>query len=322
MDTRTHILDALPNPNRHDGSPRRVGIEIECGGLDEDAVARIIADTLGGTPRKTAAYERVVEGTRIGDVEVLLDTALRDTVESQLAKRSLDLGRAVIPVEFVTQPIPPKEIALVDEVCAALVNEGAYGTRDGVLLGFGVHLNVALPGTQVDDILPTLTAFALIEDWLRAKMDLDASRRLLPFVDTYPTELLDRLCDPTAEWTLAKIKSDYLKLAPSRNHALDVLPILKELDARAVVQAVPQMEHKSARPAWHYRLPDCRIDEDDWSVALEWNRWCAVERVAQDRTLLDRLKAEWRDYRSRILPIPGRWAGRSAKILDGAVPLP
>ncbi|QFU10206.1 Putative amidoligase enzyme [Rhodobacteraceae bacterium THAF1] len=312
----------LPVPNLHDGTPRRVGIEIECGGLDEDAVARIIAETLGGTVTKTADYERRIDDTEIGSVEVLLDTALRDTVDSQMARRGLDLGRSVIPVEFVTEPILPSQIARVDALCDVLVQNGAYGTRDGILLGFGVHLNVALPGTQVDDILPMLTAFALTEDWLRARMGIDASRRLLPFVDTYPTELLDRLCDPETDWTLERIKSAYLETAPSRNHALDALPILKHLDEGAVVAAVPQMEHKSGRPAWHYRLPDCRLDEDDWSVALEWNRWCAVEGVAADSDLLDDLKQCWRAYRDRLVPIPGRWAATSAEILDDAVTLP
>ena len=315
-------LQSLPVSNLHDGSPRCVGIEVECGGLSEDTVARIIADTLGGTISRTGDYERRIEGTEIGDIEVLLDTAFRDKVESQLARQSLEVGRAVIPVEYVTAPIPPDRIERVDALNVALARAGAFGTQDGVLLGFGVHLNVALPGTHVDDILPVLTAFALIEDWLRLRIGIDASRRLLPFVDTYPTVLLDALCEPTTDWTLERIKSTYLTNAPSRNHALDALPLLKHLEPERVVDAVPQMAHKSGRPAWHYRLPDCRIDEEDWSVALEWNRWCAVERVAADADLLTRLKHRWRDYRSRLLPIPGQWARKSAKVLDAEVTLP
>ncbi len=315
-------IAALPVPTRHDGSPRRVGIEVECGGLTEARVAEIVAHRLGGRAQKTGPYAYTAEGTEIGDVEVLLDTALRERVDGAVARAGLDLGRAVIPVEFVTEPIAPERIPEIDALCGALAAAGAFGTQDGIALGFGLHLNVALPGMQIDDILPTLTAFALIEDWLRARMDLDPSRRLLPFVDPYPAPLLDRLCDPTTEWSLDRLTGVYLDTAGSRNHALDALPILKEAYPDRIVAAVAQMGHKSARPAWHYRLPDARIDDPHWSIAREWNRWCLVERVAADRELTARLAARWRDYRGRALPIPGQWASVSAEILDEAVTLP
>ena len=168
---------------------------------------------------------------------------------------------------------------------------------------------MALAGLDLDGIQPVLTAFALVEDWMRARMRLDPSRRLLPFVDTYPTVLLDRLCDPETTWTLARLISAYLETAPTRNHALDVLPVFKQIDAARVVDAVPAMKAKSARPAWHYRLPDCRIDQEGWSVALEWNRWCWVERVAADPVLMRRLVTAWRDYRRRT----ARWRGRRGR---------
>jgi len=315
-------IRSLPNPRSHEGDTRRVGIEVECGGVDEHRLARILADALGGTVCRTAEYEWTVEGSRIGDIDVLLDTALRDKVESNIAKAGLAMGRAVIPVEFVTEPIEPDRIAEVDQACAALAEAGAFGTRDGLFVGFGLHLNVALPGTQIDDILPVLTAFALMEDWMRARMDLDPSRRLQPFVETYPSVLVDALCDPEAEWSLDALLRTYLQHAPNRNHALDLLPILKHYQSGAVVEAVPQMAHKSGRPAWHYRLPDCRIGEGDWSVALEWNRWCVVEGVASDPNLLGRLRMCWRDYRGRAFGMPGRWHAVSAEVLDEEVDLP
>ncbi len=315
-------IESLVRPDDRNGAPRRVGIEIECGGLREERVAELVAEMFGGEVAKTGAYMRSVRGSEIGDVEILLDTALRDAVESEVARAGLDWGRAVIPVEVVTEPILPADIAKIDALCDRLAAAGAMGTQDGVLLGFGVHLNVALTGTGIDDVLPGLTAFALIEDWMRGRMRLDPSRRLLPFVDPYPARLLDRLCDPMEAWSMDRLTRIYLDNAASRNYALDILPILKTADPDAVVAAVPQMAHKSARPAWHYRLPDCRIDDPDWSVATEWNRWCAVERVAADDELLQRLKRTWRDYRNRTLPIPGQWRSVSAEILDGEVILP
>ncbi len=315
-------ISSLPDPTRHDGTLRKVGIEVELGGLSEGRVAELIAKRFGGEVETTGAYARTVRGSDIGDVEVLLDTALRDKVSGEVGRTGLDWGRAVIPVEFVTGPVDPAEISRLDALCGELARAGGFGTEDGVLLGFGLHLNVALRGMEIDDILPALTAFALVEDWMRSRIAIDPSRRALPFVDPYPASLLDRLCDPTIDWTLDRLTGIYLAEAGSRNHALDLLPILKQADPDRVVAAVPQMGHKSARPAWHYRLPDARIDDPDWSIALEWNRWCEVERIAADPLLLDRLKSAWRDYRNRVLPIPGQWASVSAGILDAEVALP
>lgn len=312
----------LPAPTCHDGTTRKVGIEVECGGVSEGRLAELVAERFGGEVETTGPYARTVRGTEIGDVEVLLDTVLREKVSGEVAKAGLNWSRAVIPVEFVTPPVDPAEIPRLDALCGDIARAGAFGTEDGVLLGFGLHLNVALRGMEVADILPALTAFALIEDWMRGRVQIDASRRLLPFVDPYPASLLDRLCDPVVEWTFERLTAIYLAEAASRNHALDALPILKQVHLERVDEAVPQMAHKSARPAWHYRLPDARIGDPDWSIALEWNRWCAIERVAADAQLLGRLKGAWRDYRNRALPIPGQWASVSAEILDAEVDLP
>ncbi|TRD21681.1 amidoligase family protein [Palleronia caenipelagi] len=314
----THIAH-LPNPNTRDGAPRRVGIEVECGGLPEDDLARTLARRLGGEAREKAPYEWIVTGSELGEVEVLLDTALRKSVESDLEKSGLDLGRSVIPVEFVTEPILPEQIETLDSVCQDLIKDGAFGTNEGIALGYGVHLNVALASTELDAIQPTLTAFALMEDWMRDRMNIDASRRLLPFINPYSADLVDALCDRDTDWTLERLMDAYLEHAGSRNHGLDALPLFKSLDEDRVVSAVPEMADKGARPAWHYRLPDCRLGEEGWSIALEWNRWCAVETVAADTNLMAQLMDAWRDYRNRTVPVPGLWGKTSAEILDQAV---
>lgn len=312
-------VEELPRPRDADGAVRRVGIEVECGGLTESRVAEFVAQHFGGEITETGSFERKVAGSRIGDVEVMLDTHFRSDAHSKLARAALDLGRAVIPVEFVTEPVSPAAIPEIDALGRALAEAGAFGTDDGLVLGFGLHLNVALPGGGVDAILPTLRAFALTEDWMRTRMPLDTSRRIMPFITSYPAALLDRLCAPeSAGWTMADLADAYLATVPSRNHGLDVLPILKHFDAQRVEAAVPAMRHKKGRPAWHYRLPDCRIDAPDWSIAAEWARWCRVERLAEDRDLIDALAARWRSYRARSVPIPGRWAGVSREIIESS----
>lgn len=29
-------------------------------------------------------------------------------------------------------------------------------------------------------------------------------------------------------------------------------------------------------------MPDCRIDDPEWSIAFEWNRWLRIEKLAQN----------------------------------------
>jgi hypothetical protein len=67
-----------------------------------------------------------------------------------------------------------------------------------------------------------------------------------------------------------------------------VLPLLLYLDEDRVRAMLPN-EKINKRPTFHYRLPDARISDPGWSIAPDWNRWVAVERVAGDRAKLDSL---------------------------------
>ncbi|MGR3755782.1 MAG: amidoligase family protein [Tranquillimonas sp.] len=310
---------SLPRPTDATGTARRVGIEVECGGLTERELADRAASVLGGTVEPDGPYAFRVKNTRIGDLKVMLDTAFREKADSHLARLGLDWGRAVIPAELVTDPILPEDIAQVDELCRNLRAAGATGTRDGLLLGFGTHLNIAVAGLDGPSILPTVRAFALLEGWLRQRDPIDPARRLLPFVDPYPTALTDRLAaDDAAGLSLGRLMDIYLDLAPSRNHALDLLPLFRHADSERVTSALAHAEQVSPRPAYHYRLPDSRLDEADWSIAYEWNRWCLVERVAADAPLLEALAAAWRSHRRQILHLGRGWPETADGILRQA----
>jgi hypothetical protein len=53
------------------------------------------------------------------------------------------------------------------------------------------------------------------------------------------------------------------------------------------VRSVVQSALVKARPTFHYRLPNCDIDNPAWGIYLSWNRWCQVEELAADS---DRLR--------------------------------
>lgn len=297
---------ALPVALNADGRPRRTGVELEFAGLTEREAVEIAQACLGGRAEPVTSHEWRLEQSRVGRLKVYLDTALRDLGGSRLADLGLDLSRAVVPVEIVTEPLAPGDLPRLDDLRDALRRAGAEGSREGVFFGFGLHLNPEIEGPDVARLLPVLTAYALMEDWLRHADPMDTARRILPFSDPYPRRFVDELAAARG-WTLGDLFDAYLHWSPTRNRGLDMLPVLAHLDEARVAGALGGLGAVSARPAWHYRLPDSRVDEADWSIAYEWNRWVAVERLAHAQDRLARLAADWRDHRAAILSTAANW---------------
>ncbi|MEO1362708.1 MAG: amidoligase family protein, partial [Pseudomonadota bacterium] len=136
----------LPRPQTTDGTDRRVGVEIEFAGLTEDATATLVRTHLGGEADKDGAHDLHVTGTVLGTVKIELDTALRRLGDTGPVGAVLDALRGLIPVEIVTEPLDRDQLIRLDGFRDTLRRAGAVGTSDGVLLGFGVHLNVAVTG--------------------------------------------------------------------------------------------------------------------------------------------------------------------------------
>lgn len=308
----------LPSPDRTDGRPRRTGVEIEFAGLTEAQAAGIVRDLWGGRIEADGPHLVHVRGGALGEVAVTLDTGLKRHAGKPLADKALALARTVAPVEIVTAPLCPDRLPQTDRLVAALRRAGASGSRDGLLYGFGVHLNPEVIAETAAAILPTVRAYGLVEDWLRAVDPIDPARRLLPFVDPWPRRLVDLLAAEAADWSLADLTRAYLEITPSRNRGLDLLPLLAHLDPDAVAAALPGGDKTSGRPTWHYRLPDSRVDEADWSIAYEWNRWRVVEQVAADPALLDRLARDWIAYRADPAAVRGDWSAAVGALLGAA----
>ena len=74
------------------------------------------------------------------------------------------------------------------------------------------------------------------------------------------------------------------------------MPLLLFLDEGAVRAKLPG-EKIRGRPTFHYRMPDARVSDPGWSIAPDWNRWVAVERLAADRPRLDRVGEAYLAFR-------------------------
>jgi hypothetical protein len=106
-----------------------------------------------------------------------------------------------------------------------------------------------------------------------------------------------------------EIFSDYLAHNASRNRALDLLPLLAEIDEERVRGTVDDPRIK-ARPAFHYRLPNCQIERPDWSLSASWNTWLVVEQLACRPDDLHELGAAFLDAERLILGVNrSKWVG-------------
>jgi hypothetical protein len=309
-------LNALPQPLNAEGKPRRVGVEIELGGVSEADVARLCAEVLGGRAEQKDSHIWAVDGSDIGAIEVYLDIFLRNATKTRLRDLALDLGREVVPVEIVTEPLDMEGLARLDALREALRKAGALGSGAGLLFGFGVHFNIEVASDADADTVRPLLAYALIEDWLRSAYPIDEARRLLPFTDPYPTDFVRALITAGPGATRDVVTGLYLAHTPSRNRGLDMLPLFAHFDPWRIAAAIE--DKTSARPTFHFRLPDCRIDEARWSLAGEWQRWVLVERVAGDSALLRRLSDAWEDDHGLLTLSRQSWAARAGRILQTA----
>lgn len=301
------------------GSERRCGVEIEFSGLTELDAATLTARTLGGEVVESGHRTYEIRDSEIGTLKVELDTALRKASARPLIEMGLDLARRVVPVELITPPLTPDQMPRLDTLRAALREAGAQGSRDGLFFGFGVHLNPEIPRDEAH-ASRLILAYGLLEDWLRATYPVDQTRRFLPFVTPWPHSLVDALVmEPNA--TLDELFSIYSDHTQTRNHGLDLMPLFRHLDPDRFDVVIAGGDAVSARPAFHFRLPDCRIDEPGWSLAQPWACWSQVESLAQRTELLWTLCDDWQAFRYATSPLRGEprgaWAEQVALRMGG-----
>ena len=189
------------------------------------------------------------------------------------------LAVSLVPLEVVSPPLPLARLGEVEDLIAKLRTAGARGTADRLVNAFGMQLKVEIPRADADTLLAYLQVFLCLYDWLLMRADIDLSRRMTSYVDPFPRDYVLRVVDSDYRPELAGLMDDYLAASPTRNRALDLLPLFLHLD-KARVRRVTGDPRIKARPAFHYRLPDCEIDQPGWGLHSAWNDWIEVERIA------------------------------------------
>ncbi len=298
-----------PLTTKQDNEVRCVGFEIEFTGLTIGKAAQILRSVFGGELEKKSAVEYVLQTPEYGKFKVELDWEfLKDAALD--AKLNGDghewvdflhqIALSVVPLEVVSPPFSFDQLDQLDELIPALRDAGAKGTDDSVVAAFGVHINPELPSLDVQTIHSYLKAFGLLQWWLNAAHKVNLTRKVSPYIQLYSEEYVELLIKKSYQ-DLDALIDDYLTHNPSRNRALDMLPLFAFIDEDRVKNVVKDSKIKQ-RPTFHYRMPDCLIENKHWSFAVSWNIWHLVEVLAADAKGLEFLS---RRFTEMALPLVG-----------------
>lgn len=316
-----------PEVTRGDGSMRRVGFELEFSGIDLDAAATALQTSLGASLKSETAAERVLHVESMGEFRVELDWAFlksqaakqgRSARQEEWLERLSDVAALVVPVEVVCPPVPLEDLAKLDSMVLALRQAGAVGTEESLLAAYGVHVNAEVPALDAATLYPIIRAYCLLQWWLMDRHGVDTTRKMSPYIGLYPEAYVEHvLSAPTAEGD--EILNVYLEHNATRNRALDLLPLLSEID-ESRVRSVVDDPRIQARPAFHYRLPDCHIEQEDWSLSRAWNTWCVVEKLAERADDLNALASDFLEADRILLGVNrNRWVESLDKWLNDHV---
>lgn len=300
------------------GRERHIGVELEYGAVNAADTARIIGELFGGDIVRIDPHKYLIQNTDFGDFTCELDlhyihpelgegqlgplpfqdkfddrfsanlnswlTPLRDRLYEWIG----DVASVMAPFEIVCPPVPLSRLGELDKIVDALNRAEARDTRSSIFFGFGLQLNPEIADTSASYILSVLRAYVMLSPWLRQLIQVDLTRQVLPFASPFPEDFIAYILQPGYAPDLQTLIRDYLAFNPTRNRELDMLPLFSWLEPQIVEDKVDSPLIK-ARPTFHYRLPDARLQDKDWHIAQDWNRWVEIEKLAADGERLERM---------------------------------
>ncbi|MEX2478237.1 MAG: amidoligase family protein [Gracilimonas sp.] len=293
-----------PKLNNEDGKERSVGFEFEFTGIEMKHAAAMITELYGGDIEQISGYEYDVKNTKFGDFSVELDASLflNKKYEKVLKPIGLDVDKlknkdkleetlremasTVVPFEIITPPIPVSRLGEMDILVDKLREWKAKGTGSSFFYAFGLHLNPEVPELTAESLTRHLKAYVILDAWIRKDADINIARKLTPYINEYEMDYIRHILREEYKPDLETLIKDYFKFKNSRNRPLDMLPVFMFMEKELTTKLLKE-ELTSARPTFHYRLPNCSIEDLDWSLADEWNRWVLVEELAADEKSLN-----------------------------------
>lgn len=328
----TYKLPAIKNNAR--GKQRKVGLELEFAGIEIESAAKIIQSLYGGELKEEHRYYFEILDTEFGDFRVELDArimrkmASRDVfrkwgvdLDEESIRQSLEdvvdkLAKTVVPLEIVMPPVPVGQLHRLEELRAELQKNRAEGTHTSFVHAFGMHLNVESPDLETSTLVKYLRSFLLLYPWLLERLEIDFSRRITPFVGSFPQKYVTKILEPSYRPDQEQFIRDYVEFNPTRNRPVDMMPIFGLLNEDLIL---PEMKGKKnePRPTYHYRLPNSRIDDSNWRFEDEWNLWLEVEKLAGDEEMLNKLSRLYLNRKEKtVIAFRKEWATTVTILLD------
>ena len=320
------------------GQTRKAGFEFEFGNLPILHAAEALQKALGGeldakSPFEARLHDSVLGGLKIErDANILKSVKYRKWLEQlgiEFSPGSIAHGiesnidnasKILIPCEVITEPIPFEELGKLDTLIATLNALGAEGTQGSVIYAFGLHINPSIPSDDAATLRKYIQAFLLLHSWIIESSNIDITRRFLTkYIDPFPQPYMELLLNNSYAPDAQGLIEDYVLHNPTRNRALDMLPILCEIDEALVLSAINDDERNliKGRPAFHYRLPDCKVNVPGWSTAAPWNQWVYIEKVVADEVLLYELIEAWIECNEQFSIAPKTsWTMRLTSMLS------
>lgn len=294
-----------PKLLNQDGTERSVGFEFEFTGVEMQDAAEMVSNLYGGNIEQVSGYEYKVRNSEFGDFSLELDASLflNKKYEKVLKSVGLDVDKlknkdkledklremasTVIPFEIITPPIPIPKLDKLNRLVEELRTWKAKGTGSSVFYAFGLHLNPEIPEHSAACLIRHLKAYVMLDAWIRKDGDINISRKLTPYINEYQMDYIRYILREEYQPDLDTLIRDYFRFENSRNRPLDMLPVFMFMNGGLTSELLEE-ELTSARPTFHYRLPNCSIEEESWSLAEEWNRWVLVEKLAFNEKDLNR----------------------------------
>lgn len=316
------------------GDQRKIGLELEFTGIKIEEVAEIIQSLYGGKLKEEHRYHFEILETELGDFRVELDARilrkmasenifekLGINLDEESIRKSIEgvvdkLAKAVVPLEIVMPAVSIDEVHQLENLRRGLQENRAEGTHTSLVHAFGMHINIESPDLNPATLRRYLRSFILLYPWLLETLDIDITRRISPFVDSFPKKYAELILDPAYNPDQKQLIEDYIEFNPTRNRPIDMMPIFEMLDAE-LIQPVMEGEKNDPRPTFHYRLPNSRIDDPDWRFEHEWNHWLAVEQLAGDDEMLNKLSRLYLlREKETVIAFRKEWAKTIAILLD------
>jgi hypothetical protein len=326
----TKLQNWIPSRDKNfEGKERRVGVELEFSGCEPEQILDCITDVFDGDVNKHSIFNYQVKDTSVGDFTLELDAQILQRMVAPNDEKTLQnndanyaetllksAAESLVPWEVVTPPMTVSRLSELNSLVNCLRDKGALGTRSAVRYAFGLHLNPDLPDLSANTLVKYMQAYLCLYDWIYANEEIDVARKITPYINHFDKNYILKVVDTQYQPDLDTFIEDYLEYNPTRNRSLDLLPLIAHIDEKWVADHKEKALIK-ARPTFHYRLPNCDIDNPEWSLAHPWSLWLRVEQLANNKQLLATFVEEFReDYQRVTRAIDNKWVARCDQLLE------